>query len=67
MKIKVNGEAYEIVSGISLLELLAEKGLNPQMVVVELNYSIVSRDQWDATVLKEEDNVEILAFVGGGC
>jgi thiamine biosynthesis protein ThiS len=35
-------------------------------VAVELNRSIVARDQWAKTNLAEDDRLEIVHFVGGG-
>jgi len=35
-------------------------------VAVELNLEIVPRPQWESTVLKNGDKLEIVHFVGGG-
>ena len=35
-------------------------------VVVELNEEIIKRENYDTTVLKDGDVVEILHFMGGG-
>ncbi|HEX4602420.1 MAG TPA: sulfur carrier protein ThiS, partial [Candidatus Angelobacter sp.] len=35
-------------------------------VAVELNLEIVQRANWDTTILKEGDKLEIVHFVGGG-
>ncbi len=42
------------------LELYADK------IVVELNLEILPKDEYDKTILKEDDKIEIVAFVGGG-
>ncbi|MFO7154969.1 MAG: sulfur carrier protein ThiS [Caldicoprobacter oshimai] len=34
--------------------------------MVEHNYRIVRSEEWQNIVLKENDNLEILKFVGGG-
>ncbi len=65
MKITVNG-APETVDACSITEFLAQKGLTGDGVVVEHNYHIVKREKWPAVQLRENDNLEVLSFVGGG-
>jgi sulfur carrier protein len=36
------------------------------MVVVEIDGTIVPRDAWDKTALREGLNIELVHFVGGG-
>ncbi|MDA8236251.1 MAG: sulfur carrier protein ThiS [Clostridia bacterium] len=66
VKVRVNGEGIEVQEGTTLLDYLQQKGVNPQLVVVEYNREIVKRDTWHEVVLQEGDKIEILAFVGGG-
>lgn len=66
MLITVNGEQKSLEQPISLLEFLQQKGINPGKVVVEHNYQIVKTENWAQLILQENDNLEILAFVGGG-
>ncbi len=67
MKLVVNGEDVDSQDGISVSELLVEQNVKmPDMVSVELNGSIVRRENFDATNLKESDKVEFLYFMGGG-
>ncbi len=68
MKLVINGEDAISKDGISVSELLIEQDVKmPDMVSVELNGSIVRREAFDATNLKEGDKVEFLYFMGGGC
>lgn len=66
MSVVLNGKKVQIDTGMSLLELLADKGLEPERVVVEYNYEILGKEVFAETVLKENDNIEVLRFVGGG-
>ncbi len=66
MKIKVNGEEKPVKEGSSISGLLSEFSIKPEAVVVELNLKIISKDNWDEILLKENDSVEIVRFVGGG-
>jgi len=68
MKLVINGEDAISKDGISVSELLIIQDVKmPDMVSVELNGSIVRREDFDATNLKEGDKVEFLYFMGGGC
>jgi sulfur carrier protein len=66
MLIEVNGESKEIDREISVREFLLEMGANPKVIVVELNRSILEQSQWNNAVLKKNDKIEIISFVGGG-
>jgi sulfur carrier protein len=65
MELKINGKP-EAFSGGSVLDLLKAKKIEPQMVAVEVNDSMIERDQLAATQLKEGDRLEFLFYMGGG-
>jgi sulfur carrier protein len=68
MKLVINGEDVDSKDGISVSELLVEQNVKmPDMVSVELNGNIVRRENFDTTNLNEDDKVEFLYFMGGGC
>ena len=66
MRILINGESKELDDGVSLADLIKLLELPPQRVAVELNREVVRRTNWDSTILKDDDRVEIVHFVGGG-
>jgi sulfur carrier protein len=66
LRILVNGESKELDEGISLFALIQLLELPPQRIAVELNREVVRRADWDTTVLRNEDRLEIVHFVGGG-
>ena len=63
--VKVNGDITSF-DGKTVTELLAENGYDPKRVAVELNLDILPKAQYDSTVLKDGDSVEVVSFVGGG-
>lgn len=65
ISICVNGEK-ELRAACSLLDLLGEKRIAPERVVLELNGAIVKRPQWGEVRLHDGDVLEIVCFVGGG-
>lgn len=66
MILTINGESRDFPDGITLAALVAQLGMKGDRVAVELNLEIVPRPQWESTVLKNGDKLEIVHFVGGG-
>jgi thiamine biosynthesis protein ThiS len=66
MLLHINGEQREFPEGLTVAALVAQLGMKPDRVAVELNLEIVPRTQWDATALKNGDKLEVVHFVGGG-
>ena len=65
MQVKINGKSEEFPGG-SVLDLLKTKKIEPQMVAVEVNDTMVDREHLDSTPLKEGDGLEFLFYMGGG-
>ncbi|MFA4887979.1 MAG: sulfur carrier protein ThiS [Candidatus Omnitrophota bacterium] len=66
MRVRINGEDLLLVCQITVAALIAQRKIRPETVVVEHNGAILARDKWEAAVLKENDTVEIISFMGGG-
>jgi len=66
LNIILNGKKTEIEKPVTIMELLESKGIDHEKVIIEYNYDILIRDDWSKTVLKENDVIEVLRFVGGG-
>jgi len=66
MKLQINGEAREFNPPLTLAGLLDQLDMKADRVAVELNRSIVPREQWQGTSLADGDRLEIVHFVGGG-
>lgn len=66
MKIRVNGEAYEIAGPATISALLAELDIDARTVAVEHNLVVIKRDRYESTIIAAEDEIEIVNFVGGG-
>jgi thiamine biosynthesis protein ThiS len=63
----VNGAPRELVPESTLAGLLGSLGIDPRLVVVEHNRSILrDRNAYDSVNLEDGDVVEIVHFVGGG-
>lgn len=66
MEIQLNGEVRELSDSSSLGDLIKELGLQPERIAIELNHEVIRKPDWDTTVLKENDRIEVVHFVGGG-
>ncbi|PLV56290.1 sulfur carrier protein ThiS [Thermotoga sp. SG1] len=66
MRIKVNGKLEEVEDNMRLLDLLKEKNIRIEAVVVELNGKILEKAELKDVVLKEGDEIEFLYYMGGG-
>jgi sulfur carrier protein len=66
IQIVVNGQVRVAISGHNLIQLLGCLGVDPARVAVELNRSIVRREEWDQTEIGDGATLEIVQFVGGG-
>lgn len=67
MNLKLNGTTVEIKEEkVSLYDFLVSKQFELERLVVEVNFEIVPRKKWKDIILKENDTIEVLRFVGGG-
>jgi thiamine biosynthesis protein ThiS len=66
MTLHLNGEQRNFPDGLTISALVAQLGMKPDRVAVELNLEIVPRARWEATTLKDGDKLEVVHFVGGG-
>lgn len=67
MNIRINGENTVLShETMNLHELITGKGLVPERVVIEVNLEIIPREQWRSVAVREDDQIEIVSFVGGG-
>lgn len=66
ISIKVNGETLTIEQDLTVSDLVLQQQLVPERVAIEYNRLILARSQWNETLLKPEDQLEIVHFVGGG-
>ena len=66
ISIYVNGELREVGGDTSVLALLQQFAVEPAQVAVEVNLSIIPREEFVTTMIANGDRVEIVHFVGGG-
>ncbi len=68
MKIRINGEPESLQEPATVTQLLALKKVEqPEMVSVQLNGEFLDRQAYASTQVKENDELDFLYFMGGGC
>jgi sulfur carrier protein len=65
MNLTINGQD-KTTDAATISDLLAELGMNPKLVAVEVNRDLVTRKLHAETALSDGDAVEIVTLVGGG-
>ena len=64
--IKVNGEIINGYEGKTLNEFLCNEGYEITRIAGELNGAIARKKDYQSIILKENDTLEVVTFVGGG-
>ena len=66
MKCIINGDLFTFEHEDSITRILESLELDPQRVVVEHKQSLIKQDDFDNQMVREDDRLELLEFVGGG-
>ena len=66
IKIIVNGKQMTVNLKYSLKNLIEKLNLPMKKIAIELNRQIVDKKRISKIILKSEDKVEIVNFIGGG-
>ena len=66
IKIKINGKLSMINDNLSLSELLKKLKIPLKKVAIELNEEIIDKNNLNKLILKKNDKIEIVHFIGGG-
>ena len=65
-KIQLNGKKVIIKSNYSILDLLKKYKLANKKIAIEHNGAIVPKTSYKKKYLKNNDQIEIVHFIGGG-
>tara|TARA_B100001029_G_scaffold172876_1_gene171100 strand:+ start:1413 stop:1631 length:219 start_codon:yes stop_codon:yes gene_type:complete len=66
IKIKLNGKKIIIKAGSSLKDLILNLNIPLNKTAIELNEIIVDKKKIKNIILKKDDKIEIVHFIGGG-
>jgi sulfur carrier protein len=65
-QIQLNGISYEIDNDTNLSKLLNRLKIQKNKVAIEVNGEIVEKNKYPNLILRKNDKVEIVHFIGGG-
>ena len=63
--VKINGTELD-AAGKTVAQYLETTDYNRSRIAVERNGEILPKSEYDSTVLKDGDVIEVVSFVGGG-
>jgi sulfur carrier protein len=63
----INGKNCADAVGKTISQYLEMAEYKPSQVAVEKNLEIVSKADYDSTIINENDVIEVVTFMGGGC
>ena len=66
IEIKVNGKINHITEDYKISDLVKDLKIPLKKVAIELNQEIMDKKNISKIVLKKNDKIEIVHFIGGG-
>ena len=66
IKIKLNGKNIQINNNETLKKLIKKLNLPLSKVAIELNKKIIDKKKLNKKIIKNNDIIEIVHFIGGG-
>ena len=66
IKIRVNGKVKTLQSRTYLSKLIKTLKIPIKKVAIEVNQEIINKKQLNKILLKNDDKIEIVHFIGGG-
>ena len=66
MKCIINGDEFNFEQDLHVTEVLSSLELDQERIIVEFNGSLIKKENFNETIVRESDQLELLEFVGGG-
>lgn len=66
MKCIINGDEFNFEQDLPVTEVLSSLELDQERIIVEFNGSLIKTENFNETIVRESDQLELLEFVGGG-
>jgi thiamine biosynthesis protein ThiS len=66
IKIKVNGKFKYVTKNYMISDLVEDLKIPLKKVAIELNQEIIDKKKINKIILKKNDKIEIVHFIGGG-
>jgi thiazole synthase/sulfur carrier protein len=66
IEVRLNGRERSVAAGLTVRALIESLDLRPELIVVERNREILTRDRYARVKVEAGDVIELVHFVGGG-
>lgn len=66
MKVTINGTVKELTNSSLLSDIVTQFCKESKHIITEVNGQIIPSNNWKNTTIKNNDVIELVAFVGGG-
>ena len=66
IKIRINGKIKSLMNDFKLSNLLKNLKIPIKKVAIELNNEIIDKKKINKIILKNNDKIEVVHFIGGG-
>ena len=66
IKIKTNGKTKSVPENFKMSDLVKNLNIPIKKVAIELNQEIIDKKKLNKIILKKNDKIEIVHFIGGG-
>lgn len=66
MNITVNNSSHLIDESMTIDQLIEQLNIDSKGIAIAVNLTVVSKENWTKTVLKEHDNITIIKATQGG-
>ena len=66
MLVTINGKESDILPDSTIQDLIRAKNLPENIVIVDLNGSIINPEDWSNTYLRPDDDLEMIQIIAGG-
>lgn len=66
MKCIINGDTFTFDTEVTIQDILDHLELDKKRVIAEHNQNLIQREDFANQIVREDDRLELLEFVGGG-
>ena len=66
MNVKINGETHTFNDNITLENIIKNLNITISSIVAEVNGQVITKEKFSNTIIKDNDVIELIKFVGGG-
>ncbi|MGD6771440.1 sulfur carrier protein ThiS [Staphylococcus simulans] len=66
MKCIINGDPFTFDTEVTIQDILDYLELDKKRVIAEHNQNLIQREDFANQIVREDDRLELLEFVGGG-